>query len=242
MPQTSKSGKYFFISLASIVGLLLVIFLFYLIYYTIQLRYGNSETIQKIVSTYEKNFSSIIDKDAPADVANYQTLIKSDNPKKGEATAPITIIAFMDFECPYCQDNYSIFKYVTNKYSPVLQIVFKNLPLTEIHSNALPSALAASCANDQGKFWEYYDRLYTDKNLTEENFYSLAKTLNLDSVQFDNCYKNKIHINQIEADLQDAAKIGLRGTPTYVVNGEVVEGEITNQQWDDLIIKYLNKK
>jgi protein-disulfide isomerase len=168
MPEKSRFWKYFFISLASIIALFLIIFLIFFVYFTVQLKYGKNETIQNLVSTYEKNFSSIIDKNAPVDVVDFKKLIQSYNPKQGETDLPIKIIAFMDFECPYCQDNYSIFKYITDKYKPVIQVIFKHLPLTEIHPNALNSALASTCAQDQNKFWEFYNQIYTIKNLKED--------------------------------------------------------------------------
>jgi len=241
MPQNSKFWKYFFITSLSLIALIIVFFLSFFIYYSVQLKYGNSLSIQNIASQYEKNFSSSFDKDAPQNVTDYSKLIQKFNPTQGEKNAKITIIAFLDFECPYCQASYNTFKHILEKYQPVTQVIFKNLPLAEIHPNALNAAIADSCAHEQNKFWEYYNALYTNKQLDKDSLYYEAKSLDLDMIKFDTCFTSNKYINNIEKDLEDAVSIGLRGTPTYLINGEILEGDISADEWDKLIIKNLNK-
>ena len=191
MIKNSKFGKYFFISLGSIISLVLIIFLGFLIYYSVQLKYGNLADIEQIVSKYEKSFSSAIDKDAPADVPDFKKLIKNYNPQKGDDSAKVTIIAFMDFECPYCQENYPIFKHISEKYEPVVRIIFKHLPLAEIHANSVLSSLAATCSQEQDKFWPYYDEVYSKQKVDKDSLYTYAQNIGLDTDKFDVCMNSQ---------------------------------------------------
>ncbi|PIY93132.1 MAG: hypothetical protein COY69_03205 [Candidatus Magasanikbacteria bacterium CG_4_10_14_0_8_um_filter_32_14] len=241
MPKQSKFWKYLFISLGIIIGFIFIIFLGFFIYYSIQFKYGNNNDIQKITKKYEPNFSTAIDKNAPQNISDYSKLLQKYNPTIGAKDAKITIMAFIDFECPYCQASYPIFAHVLEKYKPVVQVVFKNLPLTEIHPNATLAAIAGTCANEQNKFWEYYDQIFTAKKLDTDSLYNYGTNIGLDINKFDLCVKSQKYVDNIERDLTDAVSIGLRGTPTYIINGEIVEGNITADEWDKLIIKNLNK-
>ena len=241
MPKQSKFWKYFFIFLGSLLAIFMIIFLGFFVYYSVQLKYGNNSTIQKITQKYEANFSTAVDKNAPQNVTDYSKLIQKFNPTIGDKSAKVTIIAFIDFECPYCQESYPIFAHVLEKYKPVIQVVFKNLPLTDLHPDAIAAALASTCANEQNKFWEFYDQAFTNKKLDSDSLYNYATNIGLEMTKFDTCYKSQKYETNIEQDLTDAVNIGLRGTPTYLVNGEVVEGSISAEDWDKLIIKNLNK-
>ncbi|PIR78528.1 MAG: hypothetical protein COU28_01140 [Candidatus Magasanikbacteria bacterium CG10_big_fil_rev_8_21_14_0_10_36_16] len=241
MPKQSKFWKYFFIFLASIVGLIFTFFLIFFIYYLAQLRYGNSETKKKITSEYERNFSTDINKDAPQDTTDYKKFVRKYNPTQGNTNAKVTIITFLDFQCPYCQTSYPTFSHVIEKYKPVIQVVFKNLPLTDIHPDAIAAALASTCASEQNKFWEYYTQVFTNKKLDTDSLYNYGQSLGLDMNKFDTCFKTQRNLTDIQQDLKDAVDLGLRGTPTYLVNGKIIEGVISAEEWDNIIIKNLNQ-
>lgn len=241
MPAQNKFWKYFFIFIGSVISIFLVIFLGFFIYYSVQFKYGDNGELAKIIEKYEPNFSTAIDKNAPQDVSDYNKLIQKFNPTIGDENAKVTIIAFIDFECPYCQESYSTFTHVLEKYKPVVQVVFKNLPLPELHQNAVSAAIAGTCANEQGKFWEFYNQAFTTKKLDIDSLYSYAKNIGTDESKFDTCIKSQKYLNNIEQDLTDAVSIGLRGTPTYLINGEIVEGVVSSDDWDKLIIKNLNQ-
>ncbi|MFA7314907.1 MAG: thioredoxin domain-containing protein [Candidatus Magasanikbacteria bacterium] len=241
MPKQSKFWKYLFIIIISLLAIIITTFLIFFIYYSIQFKYGNKNDIQKITQKYEQNFSTAVDKNAPQDITDYSKLIQKHNPKIGDKNAKITVIAFVDFECPFSQASYPIFAHVLEKYKPVLQVIYKNLPLAELHPNATSAALATTCANEQNKFWEFYNQAFTTKKLDTDSLYSYATTLGLDMTKFDLCYKSQKYEADLEQDMTDAVSIGLRGTPTYLVNGEIVEGSISSEEWDKIIIKNLNK-
>lgn len=205
------------------------------------MKYGDNEDIQNIAKQYENNFSSAVDKNAPQDIKDYNKLIQDYNPSEGEKNAKVTILAFIDFECPYCQQNYETFKYIKEKYKPVLRVVFKHLPLTDLHPNAVSSALASTCAQEQDKFWEYYTALFENKKFDNESLYLYAQNIGLNTTKFDVCFKSEKYLINIEKDIADAVNIGLRGTPSYVLNGQILEGSIEQTDWDKYIIQHLNK-
>ena len=149
--------------------------------------------------------------------------------------------AFIDFECPFCQANYPTIKGIIKKYDPAVNLVFKHLPLTSIHPRALDAALASTCANEQEKFWEYHDLLFETKQLDNASLFATANKLNLDKDKFSSCFTNKKYLTQINKDSKDAVAAKLRGTPTHIVNGEIIEGVKTTEEWDKIIIKHLNK-
>lgn len=232
-----------FFSLFGITILTLILIIGTLIlYFSWQLRYGDTNTVRDIYNTYETKFSSISDTRHALDhIDDYNNLIRSFNPTWGNPAAPITIIAFMDFECPYSQAQFEIFNYVRTNYEPAVHIVFKQLPLTSIHAHALEAAHASTCAQEQNKFWQYHDNLFISRQLDNNGLYATAQQTELNTTLFNTCLISHKYTKNIEQDLQDAISINLRGTPTYIINGDIIEGSIPQKDWDKLILSYLNK-
>lgn len=148
-------------------------------------------------------------------------------PVKGERNAPVQIIEFSDFECPFCK------KFFDETYPQIVKdyvntgkasIAFRHLPL-DFHENALPAAMASLCANEQGKFWEYHDQLFSNQNaLDKESLVSYANKLGLDQNAFTACLNDNKHGAAISADKNYAASVGISGTPSFVINGMVIGG------------------
>ncbi len=229
----------FFLSLI-ILGALFFTGLFF--YYIWQIKYGNAEQLNLQFSS--KKFSQsgmLVGSDLSFSEIEMQKYIRDFNPVLGQTTAPVTIIMFVDFECPYCRETYSDFKNISEKYSSVLRIVFKHLPLVDIHPNSAEAALAAACAQEQGKFWPFYDHLFIDRSLSEIGIKQIAEAISLDMDKFNNCWGLNKYQTQVEQDMQDAVSLGVRGTPTYFVNGLKVEGVPTLVEWDKIILQFLNK-
>jgi len=241
MQKINTFWKTFISLFAVLLGIVLILFLGLFAYYSFQLKFGDPDTLKNLTRTYEDQFSSTSGDKAPTVLTNWKDLIQPNNPTLGNAQADITIITFIDFTCQYCKNNFPLHKYLEQKYSPIIQIVFKHLPLTIIHEYAYISAEAASCADEQNKFWQYYDNLFKT-NITDENIlFQVATKTGLNIEQFNTCFSNHSHMAQIEQDVADAMSVGLRGTPTHIINGEVVEGILTKEEWDTLILKYLNQ-
>jgi len=232
--------KTFFSLFASILGVIVLIFIGYFAYFSIQLKFGNKETVVNLTQTFDAQFSSTSNKKAPIVLEDWTNLIRPNNPTIGNDDAKITIISFIDFTCPYCKAHFPMHQYITQKYAPVVKIVFKHLPLTSIHEHAHAAAEATSCAGAQGKFWQYHDIVFNLTEVNEDTLYTAATSAGLNLEQFNTCFVNNSYMSSIEQDVNDAIEVGLRGTPTHIVNGEVIEGNLTQTEWDTLILKNLN--
>ncbi len=150
-----------------------------------------------------------------------------DDPVLGDADAPVTIVEFSDFQCPFCKKaNDEALKEVKEKYVQTgkVKLVYRDFPL-EFHPEAEPAALAAECADEQGKFWEYHDLLFANQaSLSDANYKKWAQELGLDTEQFNGCYKGLKYLDEMRADMSDGQKYGVSGTPAFFVNGKLLTG------------------
>ncbi len=164
------------------------------------------------------------------------------NPSVGPKEAVITIVEYTDFECPYCSKGAKTVKKVLKKYPEKVRLVFKNNPL-DFHKQAIPAARAALAANRQGKFWEYHDLLFKKSSkLSEDQFVKFAKKLKLDMEKFDKDRKSPEIAKQVLSEMAEAKKHGLKGTPTFVVNGIVIRGAQKLDYFSRVIDRLLEEK
>ncbi len=147
-----------------------------------------------------------------------------DDPWTGTDDAPVTIIEFSDFECPYCRRNVPILKELLTKYPGKLKLVYRDFPGPN-HQQALSAAEAAQCAAEQSRFWEYHDALFTRQAPTTGwNFFTLAEELGLNPSRFDACMKENRYREEVLKDLRDGLKLGVTSTPTFFINGRPLVG------------------
>ena len=140
---------------------------------------------------------------------------------QGSENAPIELVEYGDYQCPYCGEAYPEIKALQKKMGKNLKFVFRNFPLTQMHENAKNAALAAEAAGAQGKFWEMHNMLYENQNsLKEENLVSYAEKIGLDVDRFKNDLQNKTFISKVEGDFEGGMKSGVNSTPSFYVNGE----------------------
>jgi len=149
-----------------------------------------------------------------------------DDPMMGPEDAPVTIVEFSDFQCPYCQRSAEeVLPLILEQYPEQVRLVYRDFPLTQIHPQALPAALAAECADDQGKFWEYHDLLFANQSaLDDASLEAYAAQIGLDQAVFDQCYTSQEHLDEIRLDYQDGLTYGVSGTPAFFVNGLRIVG------------------
>ena len=143
----------------------------------------------------------------------------------GSASPQITIVEFSDFACPYSQNAFSKIREIGLKYKNNVKIVFRDYPIMSDYSTDL--ALAARCAGEQGLFWIMHDKLYINQGVSKKNeIIELAKQIGADINKFIDCFDNKKYLKDIENDFKDGKKLGIKGTPTWFINGNKIEGDI----------------
>jgi protein-disulfide isomerase len=161
---------------------------------------------------------------------------------RGSPDAPITIVEFGDFQCPYCQEAERALKEVLAKYPDRVQLGFRDFPLRSIHPQAQAAAEASRCAEEQGKFWEYHDLLYTNQaRLDPAGLNENARTAGLNTDQFQACLAGGKYKAQIEEDLRLGAAAGVSGTPAFYINGAPLTGSQPASAFEHIIDAELAK-
>jgi len=231
------------IILASIAGTFVVIFLYFFVSYSWQLKYGDIDNVNQLTRTFGGGFTSIggTRSNISVSIPDYRQFIRNDNPTIGQRSAPITILMFIDFQCPFCQASFPVLKEVIDTYDSAIHIVFKHYPITSIHPDAFRAAQASMCAYAQGRFWEFHDTVFSVRALDESSLYTYAEISGTNLLTFERCMQSNTYDQMINQDLEDGLTIGIRGTPTYLVNGRVIEGSPDIEGWRQLILEELNK-
>ena len=149
------------------------------------------------------------------------------SPTTGASDQKIVLLEFSDFQCPYCSEAHQALKQFMASHQNQVTLVYKHLPLTQIHPEAMPAAKASWAASQQGKFWEFHDALFENQKKLGEPFYmETAKALNLDIKRFDQDRNGKAALDAIQKDVEMAEKIGVTGTPFAFMNGEFISGGV----------------
>lgn len=189
-----------------------------------------SSTIGKVTSTATTSPYATVEKNATRQKAE-----KMDRPYLGNPNAKLVIVEFADFQCPVCQEEFSIIRTVANKYEKDILFIFRNYPVKGDDSTVL--AQAGYCAQEQGKFWPFHDRLYLQQGQfnNEEQFAALIKAAGLNVSKMGICLTSLKYQSKVTEDTADALDLGARGTPTFFVNGNKLEGAVPLDKWEELI-------
>ena len=160
----------------------------------------------------------------------------------GKADAKIVVVEYSDFECPYCQRMQKDAQRIRSEYKDKIKWVFKDFPLS-FHKNAKKAHIAANCAHEQGKFFDYQERLFVDSNLSPENLTNTASSIGLNMSRFNECLadKNGDISKEIQEDVEDGSKKGVSGTPTVFVNGKISSGFRSYQGMKNVLERELNR-
>ena len=144
---------------------------------------------------------------------------------QGPPSAPVTLVEYGDYECPYCGAAYPILKEVQERMAERLRFVFRNFPISTSHQHAEQAAEAAEAAAAQGRFWEMHDTLYEHQSyLTEPDLHAYAVQLELDVNVFDRELAEHVHAARVHEDFMSGVRSGVNGTPTFYVNGARYDG------------------
>lgn len=162
------------------------------------------------------------------DISFAQNIDTAGSPFLGKENAPISLVVFSDFQCPYCGKVQPLLEEMLEKNPDSLKIVFKHLPL-KMHKQAGPAALASIAAHEQGKFWQMHDALFAiGKGMNKESIEKAALDVGLDMKKFNKDWNSPAGKKRLGQDMNSAAKAGVSGTPTLFINGRQVTGRGTD--------------
>ena len=143
---------------------------------------------------------------------------------RGPEDAPVTIVEFSDFQCPYCKRVQPVLTELAEQYGDQVRWVFKDLPLADIHPDAVRAAQVARCAGDQGKFWEYRSKLFEQELFTDGTYQEIAQELKVKPAALIECADSKKHEEAVTQETAEARGLGIDGTPAILVNGVLLTG------------------
>lgn len=187
---------------------------------------GDSNNIQAAVGQNLPSSNPANQPSADNGAVAVQTFEVSQNDHvRGSFSAPVTLVEFSDFECPFCERIFPILNKILSDYQGKVRLVYKYFPLS-FHPNAQKAAEAAECASEQGKFWEYHDKLFENQpsGFSNDKFKQWAKDLGLNTTQFNSCLDTGKYAQKVQKDFQEGTQKGVNGTPATFVNGELVSG------------------
>jgi len=159
---------------------------------------------------------------------------KGTRPPLGDKNAPVTIVMFSDYECPFCKRAEPTVEQVMEKYKGKVQLYYRDYPLP-FHQNAKPASEAAHCANAQGKFWEYHKKVMAAEDLSKANLQKIASDVGLDRKKFDACLDKGEFKQAVEVELIEGEAVGIDGTPAFFINGRRLSGAQPFEKFQEII-------
>jgi len=176
------------------------------------------------------------------DAPRHDIELAGDDPALGPSSAPVTLVEFSDFQCPFCQRVAPTLKQVKQTYGDKVRVVWKDFPLTQIHPQAFKAGEAAHCAADQGKFWEYHDRLFANQQaLQPADLKKHAADLGLDGAAFGTCLDSSKYGERVRDGVAEGSRLGVNSTPTIYINGRVLSGAQPYETFASMIDEELSK-
>ena len=162
------------------------------------------------------------------------------SPALGPADAPITIVEFSDYQCPFCRRwHEEVYEQLLAAYPGKIRMVYRHLPLTSIHPDAQPAAEAAMCAGDQDAYWPFHNKLFSSDSLSAATFVQYAQELSLNVEDFNACVTERKYKEAVESDIDFAVNLGVRSTPTFFINGLAIVGAQPLEVFKQVIDKEL---
>jgi len=151
--------------------------------------------------------------------------VAATGPSKGPANAPVTVIEFSDYQCPFCKRAEPTIQAVLEKYPTQVRVVYRHMPLDGLHPRARAAAIAAVCAEKQEKFWPYHEELFANQTaLNDEDLDKYAGAAGLDVAAFKTCRQSPEAAQRVQVDADAARAVGITGTPAFLINGILISG------------------
>ena len=176
------------------------------------------------------------------DVPRHEIELAATDPSVGAQSAPVTLVEFSDFQCPFCRQVVPTLKKVQETYGDKVRVVWKDFPLTQIHPQAFKAGEAAHCAGDQGKFWEYHDRLFASQEALQPNdLKKHAADLGLNAATFATCLDSSKYGERVRDGVAEGSRLGVNSTPTIYVNGRMLSGAQPYETFASVIDEELSR-
>jgi protein-disulfide isomerase len=164
-------------------------------------------------------------------------------PFKGLPEAPVTLVKFEDFQCPFCKQVQQTLTQLLARYDKQLRVVHRDFPINDLHPQAWKAHEAARCANDEGKFWSYHDKLYANApKASPETLKSYAEEVGLNVAAFERCLNSGKYASAVHNDVVEATHLGITGTPFFFINGRSISGVQTFQRFAEIIEEELARE
>ena len=163
------------------------------------------------------------------------------SPVRGATNPVVTIVEFSDFECPFCKQVQTVLRQIVESYGRKVRLVFKHLPL-EGHRNSLPAARAAYCAAEQDRFWQFHDAVFAAGNLSPPVFEQIASDLRLGMPKFQECVAAERSRIAVVKDIEAARLLHIESTPSFVVNGKVINGALSFADFQKIIEQEMSQR
>ena len=224
----------------SLILLAMVVFLWF------NPSFGGAEQAQIVAPTGAAPAPQAVPQQAPTPQApvKLDNVDEDDDPVIGNDNAPVTIVSFEDYQCPFCKRAHEqTFQQIKKDYIDTgkVKYVYRDFPLG-FHSEAQPAAEASECAHEQGKFWDYHDALYENQaSLGSELYIKLAEDLGLDIDKFKTCVETNKYAEEVKKDFNYGTQIGVTGTPAFFVNGVKLVGAQPYEAFKNIIDAELAK-
>jgi protein-disulfide isomerase len=162
--------------------------------------------------------------------------VTADDHVQGPADAPVTVVEYGDYECPYCRGAFRDVQEMLSSYRGRIRFVFRNFPIPQLHPHAVQAAVAAEAAGAQGKFWPMYELLLQPHaHLDTDSLVSYAEVLGLDVPHFAEDLAGQRYAARIEGDVQEGLRNGVNATPKFYVNGQRVDGKVPLEHLEELV-------
>lgn len=185
---------------------------------------GKADTNTPPAVQYPTTDPNALDPNAPPPSFNVQ--VTDQDHIRGNKDASVTIVEFSDFECPFCGRFAPTIDQAMAEYGDKVRLVYKHFPLESIHPMARPTAEASECASEQGKFWEFHDKVFANQELLSNEYLTktLPSELGLDAAKYNTCVTSGKYSQRVDDDYQLGLTAGVQGTPHTLINGSPVSG------------------
>lgn len=217
-----SAGKLFLWLIGLLFLVLIVWFMSRIGVYYLAIRRGDSNPIlnQKLQMSVSKAIAN-----TQVDPEYSKHLVVADAPTIGPASAPLVIVEFLDFDCPFSREAFASVRELQSRFGSQVRLIVRHFPLDDIHPTARLASQAAVCAHKSGKFWVYHDKLFTNQDQrSEEALLRMAVESGIDANRFKECLASKEIKDLVERDFNDGIRAGAVGTPTFFFNGTRVPG------------------